>query len=92
LYFLSPVRGNAFHVSFAVNHVGQRPTGVPLALGTPAGRLSAPRITLRQSSRELISQPREMVKNFKLALAQARGHWGAWLFPNLVAILLQEYQ
>jgi len=62
-------------VSLPVDHVGQGPSGVPFAARTATVGLSAARITVRQSSRELIGQPGQMIKNFKLPLAQARGLW-----------------
>ena len=87
---LGPLRGDAFHVALPVDHVGQGPSRVPLATGTPAGGLSAARITPRQGSWKLVGRPGKMLNDFKLALAQARGVWRARLFPHLEAIVLQE--
>src|SRR5438445_4638475 len=66
---LGPLGGDAFHVALPVDDVGQRPSRVPLATGTPAGGLSAARITPRQGSWKLIGRPGNMLNDFKLALA-----------------------
>src|ERR1019366_6357342 len=86
---LSPRRGDAFYVALPVDHVRQGPSRMPLGPRTTTGSFTASRIAQGQGSGQLLGQQGEMTDGCKLALTQARGLCGPWLFPHLVAIVLQ---
>ena len=88
-YVLSRLHGDAIHVSFPVDHIGQGKSAVPFAADAATVRLPAAGISLRQDPGELIGQARQTAKNFKLALAQALGQSRAWFLPHLEVIVLQ---
>ena len=85
-----PIFGNAFDPFLAGGHEGQRPSGVPLALGAMAGGFTAAGMADGERARKQILGKLELAEQRKFALAEPGSLGTLGLEFHLEVILLQE--
>jgi hypothetical protein len=72
-YFLDPGEGDVLDAFFALDHKGEGPEGVTLAVGTVAGGLAAATVSQGERAREGVGRDLETSQQLTFAAAQGVG-------------------